>query len=128
MVRAALGAIAGFFGIGVLVVFTDQILSVMSYGFNSTAAPTRSYYVIRVVTDSFYSFLGGYICAGIAKQSVRLATVILLVGGELIGIAAMIPLWRTVPHWFAIGLLVLFPACAGAGSQFYRRREGPVSL
>jgi hypothetical protein len=123
MVRAILAAIAGYLGIGVLVVFTDQLFSVAIAGMNSMAAPPRSYFLISLVTDFFYSFLGGYLCAALAKHEARRATMILLVGGELIGVIAMFALWHTVPHWFALALLVLFPAAVSAGSHFRRRGE-----
>lgn len=121
MVRAILAAIAGYLMIGLLVTFTDQVFTAMQ-GFNS-AGPPRSYFLISIVTDSFYSCLGGYLCAGIAKQNSRLATLILLIGGELIGVVAFIMFWRSVPHWFGAVLLVLYPACVRAGSQFHKSRE-----
>ena len=120
MVRAILAAVAAYLGIGALVVFTDQILSLLTH---SAASPPTGYFVTSVVTDSFHSLLGGYICAAIGKQSARLATRILLVGGELIGIGAVIAYWRSMPHWFALALLVVFPVCVASGSQLHRQRE-----
>src|ERR1700729_3026917 len=116
MVRAILAAIAGYLLIGLLVTFTDQIFTVMGQVV-SAGSPPRTYFIISIVTDSFYSFVCGYLCAGIAKQNARLGTLILLIGGELIGIAACIAFWRAVPHWFSGALLVLYPICVRAGSQ-----------
>ena len=85
MVRAVLSAIAGYVGIGILVVFTDQLFNLLINGFNAKATPPLYYFVISLCTDSFYSFLGGYLCASIAKQTAPLATRILLIGGEVVG-------------------------------------------
>ena len=102
MLRTVLAAIAGYALIGVLVVFTDQLLSSIQ-SFNAAAAPGDTIFKIRLATDGFYSMLGGFLCATIAKAAVKKATLYLMIGGELIGLAATIALWKSQPHWFAVG-------------------------
>jgi len=123
MVRAVLAAIAGYCGIGVLVVFTDQLFNLLINGFNAAATPPPYYFVISLFTDCFYSFLGGYLCASIAKHSAPLATRILMIGGELVGLASVIAFWHAVPHWFALALLIVFPPAVWAGSRLRVRSE-----
>ena len=122
MWRVVLAPIAGYAAIGVLVVFTDQLFSLLTSGFGS-AAPPRSYFALSLLTDSFYSVLGGYLCAALAGQAARRATLILIAGGELIGLASVIALWHTQPHWFALALLIVYPPAVWAGS-WVRMRSG----
>jgi hypothetical protein len=129
MVRAALAAIAGCAAIAILAVFTDQILTLMSQGFSPRAAPVHvsSFtFALGLIRASFHSFLAGYLCASLAQQNSSLATLFLIVGGESMGIVAAIRYRRATPHWFTLGLLVIFPVCARAGAQFLQRREGPL--
>ncbi len=123
MVRAVLSAIAGYVGIGILVVFTDQLFNLLINGFNAKATPPLYYFVISLCTDSFYSFLGGYLCASIAKQTAPLATRILLIGGEVVGLISVIAFWHAQPHWFALALLIVFPPAVWAGSRLRVRGE-----
>lgn len=123
MLRAVLAPIAGYVAIGVLVIFTDRLFSLLTQGFNAAATPPRYYYVVSLLTDSLYSILGGYICAGVGGAAGRRAALILMVCGELIGLAAVIALWQTVPHWFAIALLIVYPLAVWAGSQLRMRSE-----
>ena len=71
--------------IATLTVFTDQILTLMSQGFSPSAAPARVSsltFALGLITASFYTFLAGYLCASLAKQNGRLATLFLIVGGN----------------------------------------------
>jgi len=132
MVRAILAAIAGFLAIGILLVFTDQITTTLSQGFNSTPGPVRFTlfsFLFGLTTGSSYCFLGGYLCAALAKENARLATLILMLGGELIGSVVVTVFWHSLPHLFAIAMLLIFAACVRAGSNFQRRGNTPaVSL
>src|ERR1700693_5819723 len=100
MLRTVIAAIAGYALIGVLVVFTDQLFSVAIQGFSSMPTPPRNYFVLSLLTDTFYSVLGGYLCATIARSAWKKATLGLMIGGEIVGLVTMIALWKTVPHWF----------------------------
>ena len=88
------------------------------------AQPPLYYFAISLVTDFLYSILGGYACAVIATNHRRGATLGLIVLGSAIGIVAQAILWRTVPHWFGIGLLVLYPVAVWIGSRL--SSEGAV--
>lgn len=123
MLRAVLAPIAGYAVIGVLAIFTDQMLTLLTHGFNSMPTPPRYYYALSLLTDSFYSVLGGYVCAAMARNAAGRAALVLMVGGELIGVAAVIALWQTVPHWFAPALLLVYPAAVWAGSRLRMRGE-----
>ena len=127
MWRAILAPIAGYVAIGVLVIFTDQLFSILTHGFNSAAPPPRYYFGLSLVTDALYTALGGYICAAIAGSAAWRATLILIVGAELIGIGSVIALWHTQPHWFAIALLLLYPPAVWAGSRLRMRGEPSVA-
>ena len=81
------------------------------------------YFLISIFTDSLYSMLGGYLCAMIARKSAGAATLILMVGGEVAGVVAVILSWRTVPHWFAFALLILCPPAVWVGSRLVGERE-----
>lgn len=123
MLRAVLAPVAGYAVIGVLVIFTDQLFSLLTHSFDSGATPSHSYFLLSLVTDSVYTALGGYFCAAIAQSAGRRATLILILGGEMIGVAAVIAFWRTQPHWFAIALLLLYPPAVWAGSRLRMRGE-----
>ena len=130
MVRAILAAMAGCAAIGIPLVFTDQIITLMSQGFNSTGGPVRFTlfsFLFGLLAGSSFCLLGGYVCASLAKQRARLATHILMVGGECIGIVAAIAYWKSVPHWFALTILVVFAACVRAGSEFKRRGDASMA-
>ena len=121
MLRTVLGAIAGFVLIGILVIFTDQLFSVLARGFDSAASPPAAYFVVSLFTDTFYSFIGGYLCASIAAKNARQATLGMIGGGEILGLAAMILTWRTAPHWFPLGLLIFYPPAVWLGSRLRAR-------
>src|SRR5579872_7041208 len=114
MWRAVVAPIAGYAAIGVLVVFTDQLFSLLTHGLGSGAQPPGYYYQLRLLTDCLYTALGGYLCAALAGERARRATLILIAGGELIGIGSVIALWHTQPHWFAIALLLVYPPAVWA--------------
>lgn len=127
MLRTVLAAIAGYALIGVLVVFTDQLFSLASQASAPTAAPPDSYFRITLATDAFYSILGGFLCASIARASTRQATLCMIAGGEIIGLTATIALWKSQPHWFAISLLILYPLAVWVGSWFAARRQSSAA-
>ena len=108
---------------GVLIVFTDQLFSLLTWGFNPVAGPPRYYYALSLLTDTFYTVLGAYCCAALARDAARAATLGLMIGGELIGISAVIALWHTTPRWFALALLLVYPPAVRAGSRARTRGE-----
>jgi hypothetical protein len=117
MLRIAGAVLAGYAGVGVLVVLTDQIFAAAIPGFRAMTTPPLYYFVIVTGTDALYSVAGGYLSAAIASGSVRRATLGLIVFGEIMGIVSAVAGWRIQPHWFALALLVLFPLGVWAGSR-----------
>jgi hypothetical protein len=121
MVRIAGAVLAAYVAIGILVVLTDQIFAATIPGFRTMTTPPLHYFAIVTLTDALYSIGGGYLCAAIARASVRRATLGLMVFGELMGVASTIAGWRVQPHWFAFALLVLFPLGVWSGSRLRSR-------
>ncbi len=123
MVRNILAAIAGYAVIGILVVLTDQIFSWVIPGFSTLAMPPLFYFATSLVTDFVYSGVGGYTCSAIAGTSSHSATLILIGMGEVIGIAVAFARWQAMPHFFVLGLLILYPLGIFVGSTFGRRNS-----
>jgi len=117
MVRIISAVLAGYVGIGVLVVLTDLIFAAVIPGFRAMTPPPLYYFVILTFTNTLYSIGGGYLCAAIARASIRAATLGLMVFGELMGVVSTILSWHTEPHWYAFALLVLFPLAVWIGSR-----------
>ena len=104
----------GYVLIGVLVVLTDQLFAWLIPGLRSTSSPPMKYLVSVLFTDCVWTVLGGYVCARIARGSWE-APVGLILFGELLGIGSAIVSWANQPHWFAITLLIVYPAAIWAG-------------
>jgi hypothetical protein len=127
MGRAVVGVIAGYLGIGALVALTDMLFAAFVPGWKQMAHPPQYYFAISLVTDFLYSIAGGYICAVIAKSRRRGATLALIVIGEAIGVVTQAMLWKTVPHWFGIGLLIVYPLGVWIGSQRSAEPESVIA-
>lgn len=126
MVRTVIAAISGFLGIGILVRFTDLLFARLVQGWNPKDPPLY-YFAVSLGTDFLYSIIGGYICALIAEENRPKATLWLIVFGEVLGVAAQVALWGVVPHWFSVGLLILYPLGVWIGSRLRGRREVAVT-
>lgn len=121
VLKIILAVILGYAAIAILVITTDTIWAATVPGFRSMVTPPTRYFSASLATDSFYSVLGGWICAFVAGEHRRMALVGLLVVAELLGVAATIAFWSTVPHWFGLALLILYPAFVWMGSQIPKR-------
>jgi hypothetical protein len=121
MGRIIAAALVGYVAIGVLVVTTDKVIEAIIPGFATLEVRPLLYFIVSLATDFVYSVLGGYLCCVIARDRCRNATLVLLIGGELIGIASQLALWHTVPHWFGIVLLLLYPPAVWIGSSLRSR-------
>lgn len=119
MRRLIAAVLVGYVLIGVLVVTTDHLFAALAPGFKTMAQPPFYYFAISLATDFLYSMIGGYVCSLIARARNRQATVALILFGEAIGIASQVALWKITPHWFAIGLLILYPIAVWAGSRLH---------
>ena len=122
MWRIPAAVLAGYLFIGVLVVITDQIFNMVIPGFKLMTMPPFYYFAISLFTDFVYSIAGGYLCVWIARERAWTATIALMVFGEAIGLASQIMLWKTVPHWYALALLVLFPIGVWLGWKLFTQR------
>src|SRR5271165_4373313 len=122
MWRIPAAVLAGYLFIGVLVVITDQIFNMVIPGFRLMTMPPLFYFAITLFTDFVYSIAGGYVCARIARERAWRATIALMIFGSLIGLISQIALWATVPHWYAVALLVLFPIGVWLGWKLFTQR------
>jgi hypothetical protein len=121
MVRIIGAVLAGYVAVGVLVVLTDLIFAAAIPGFRAMTPPPLYYFAILTFTNTLYSIAGGYLCAAIARASLRTATLGLMIFGEIMGVVATVLNWHTEPHWYAFGLLVLFPLAVWIGSKLRSR-------
>ena len=125
--RTVIAAIGGFLVIGVLVRSTDMLFARLVPGWKDMAHLPLYYFAATLATDFIYCILGGYICAWIAEENRRRATLGLIVVGEVLGIVVRVVLWGVVPHWFGIGLLILYPLGVWIGSGLRGRRALPAA-
>lgn len=124
MRRMVLAILAGYVLIGVLVSITDRLFAMFLPGFAAVPAHLpQSYFAASLVTDFVYSLIGGYVCGRIARERLWEATWCLIALGETIGVAAQFVMWSVVPHWFGIGLLVVYPIGVWIGSRLYGERR-----
>jgi hypothetical protein len=123
--RIAGAVVIGYAAIGLLIILTDWIFGFIVPAVRAGREMPTYYYPIVVVTDSIYSFLGGYLCAKLALTAHRYATIGLMIFGELLGLASTVALWYTVPHAYSITLMMLYPPMVWAGS-WLRVRRVPV--
>jgi hypothetical protein len=115
--RSVAAVIGGYAAIGVLIVLTDQLFSVLIPDMKSMPQPPPYYFAISLVTDFIYSIVGGWVCVRIAKERQMRHAAGLIVFGEAIGIASQIALWTTVPHWYGMSLLILYPPGVWLGAK-----------
>src|SRR5437764_5196804 len=127
MGRLILAALAGYFAIGVLVVSTDQVFSWAIPGFRTMAMPPAFYFAASLVTVFVYSAVGGFICSALARRGSKTATLLLILAGEAIGLAVAIARWQVMPHFFVLGLLILYPLGIFLGSAIQRRKSAIVA-
>jgi hypothetical protein len=125
-VRTLIAAVSGFLAIGILVRFTDMLFARLVVGWNPKDPPLY-YFAVSLGTDFVYSIVGGYICALIAEEHHRRATLWLIVLGEVLGVAVQVTLWNVVPHWYGIGLLILYPVAIWIGSNLKGQHPAPAA-
>jgi hypothetical protein len=85
------------------------------------------YFAVSLGTDFVYTIVGGYLCALIAEEHRRKATLWLIVLGEVLGIVVQVVLWGVVQHWYGIGLLILYPLGIWIGSSLRRTRTTVIA-
>lgn len=117
MGRMILAILTGYMLIGLLLTISDRIFATVLPGFGHLVTPPRLYLLISLGMDFVYSIVGGYVCSWIARERAWEATWCLIALGETIGVASQFLTWKTVPHWFGIGVLVLYPLAIWVGSR-----------
>jgi hypothetical protein len=117
MARMILGILSGYVLIGVLVTIMNRIFAMAVPGFNTVPNLPHYYFLVTVGTDFIFSIIGGYVCSWIARERAYEGTLCLIALGETIGLAGQVLLWHSVPHWFGIGVLVLYPLAVWIGSK-----------
>jgi hypothetical protein len=115
--RSVGAVLLGYVVIGILVVLTDQLWSMSVRGFSSLPQPPTYYFATTLFTDFLYSAVGGWVSVRIPRQRQMRHAVGLIIFGELIGIATQVGLWNTVPHWYGLTLLILYPAGVWLGAK-----------
>jgi hypothetical protein len=115
--RSVGAVLAGYVAIGILVVLTDQVWSMSVRDFSALPQPPTYYFAITLVTDFLYSAVGGLVAIRIGQRRQMRHAVGLIFFGELIGIATQIALWKTVPHWYGLSLLILYPVGVWLGAK-----------
>lgn len=124
--RTLIAVLGGFLGIGVLVRFTDMLFARLVPGWNPIEPPVF-YFAVSLGTDFIYSIVGGYLCALIAEEHAPAATLWLIGLGEVIGIVVQALLWKKVPHWYGIGLLIVYPIGVWLGSKLRGPRTTAIA-
>jgi hypothetical protein len=117
MGRVILGIVSGYVLIVVLVAVTDRLLAVVMPSFGGVAKPPLYFFLMTLVIDFVFSIVGSYVCCAIARELAQEAMLGLIALSEVICVAAQVALWKSVPHWFAIVELVLYPTAIWIGSR-----------
>ena len=115
MLRGIGAVAAGYLTIGILIIITDRL------GF--TPPSSLKYFLVTLVTDCLYTVLGGFLCATIAGEQARGASLSLILFGELLGVVSLVRYWGAQPHWFAIALLLIYPAAIWSGYKLSPARR-----
>jgi len=123
--RIAWAIAAGYAFIGLCIILTDWIFGFFVPAVRAGREMPSYYYPIIIVTDSIYTFGGGYLCAIVARTANRYAAIGLMIFGELMGLASTVALWYTVPHLYSVALMMLYPPLVWTGA-WLRVRRVPV--
>jgi hypothetical protein len=125
MIRALVSALAGYIAIGLLIGCTDMIWSALLLHTNNVAAFPPVYWQVSLATTALYTALGGYLCVRIAGPRWSLGRMTLIVAGEGIGLAFVLATWNNPiagPHWYGLGLMIIFPPAIFLGGRLAQPR------
>lgn len=122
MLRVILAVVTGYCFIGVLIFSMDQLFAHMIPGLSAMKRLPDWYFATTMLTDTVYTFLGGWLCAAIARGN-RRATLGLIVVGELVGIASTFYLWNQAPHFYSFFLLIVYPPAVWFGAKMRKSRR-----
>ena len=121
MWRIIVAVILGYAVTGMLIFGTDKIFAFAISGFAEMHTLPTFYFAISLCTDTLYSIAGGWTCAAVARYAARQAVIALIVLGELFGLAATIAGWATVPHYFSLALMVIYPPAVWFGGSLRKQ-------
>ena len=113
MRRVILAVVAGYLADGILVVATEQVLSLRARGVGATQP--LHYFVMDLISQCVYTVVGGYVCCAIARPTRRAAMAGLMGLGVLVGTMSLVWSWKTEPHWYGIALLAVYAPCVWIG-------------
>jgi hypothetical protein len=71
--------------------------------------------VVDVVIQCLYTVVAGYMCCVIAQRSQRIAMAGLIAIGLVLGAVSLVTSWKSEPHWYGIGLYVVYAPCVWIG-------------
>jgi hypothetical protein len=117
-----LAVIAGYIANGVLVLATEQLLSLRAPGMD-TAHPLY-YFVVDLISQCLYTVVGGYLCCAIARPTQRAAMAGLVGLGLSVGTVSLVSSWKAEPHWYGIALLAVYAPCVWIGWTLKGRAKG----
>jgi len=123
--RIAAAIVGGYALIAFLIVLSEWIFGFAAPQIRTAREMPSYYFAVTGVTDSIYAFIGGYVCAKIARTAHRPATIGLMALGEAIALYSTVLTWYTAPHTYSLALLILYPPLVWAGS-WLRVRRAPV--
>jgi hypothetical protein len=112
MLRVILGALLGYAFIGLLIFATDQFYAKQF----DLHTPPAAYYQLAMLTDTIFTFAGGWLCGLISRGDSRALWGLILMG-ELMGVASTAYLWHTAPHYYSFYLLVMYPPAVWFGAK-----------
>lgn len=108
MLRTILPVLAGYGANAVLVAATETVLPKFMRG--------TSYFLTDLITQCLYEMVAGYICCLVAERPKRRLAVLVLIGvGLLIGTISVVASWNAEPYWYQIGLLLVWAPCVWIG-------------
>ena len=82
----------------------------------------KYYFAVDLTTQCLYEIAAGYVCSFLAKLSGRrIAVVILILVGLLVGAISLTASWKTEPPWYGIALLLVWPPFVWLGHDLERR-------
>jgi hypothetical protein len=119
MTRGFIAVIAGIAIVALFILATDQFFAFAIDGFDLLQVKPAYYYVISLASTVAWSTLGGWTCASVAKTGIRPLVRVMILLGELVGIARLAILWHTRPAYYLILPLVLYPLAVLFGASSF---------
>jgi hypothetical protein len=97
----------------VLIVVTEQFLS--SLAPRGDATPSLYSFVVDLISQCLIQVAAGYLCCVIARPSNNFALIGLIGLGLSVGTVSLVASWKSEPHWYGVGLLLVYAPCVWIG-------------